>query len=193
MSMELTDELIHRANGVCELCESPKGLVALKLSGAPSGVDGHVVMCGDCSGQIEGSHELTPTHWFCLQESIWSQEPAVQVAGYRILKRLAGTSWAEDLLQQVYLDEETLAWADSEEIDTEAVEVVDSNGAPLTDGDSVTLIRGLDVKGANFTAKRGTLVKNIRLTDDPTHIEGRVNGTSIYLKTCFLKKANSAV
>ncbi|MCB9671399.1 MAG: PhnA domain-containing protein [Alphaproteobacteria bacterium] len=46
----------------------------------------------------------------------------------------------------------------------------------------------LPVKGANFTAKRGTLVKGIRVGDDPTHVEGRVNGQSIYLKTEFLKK-----
>ena len=190
MSIELTDELNHRANGACELCESPKGLVAIELNGTPAGVDGHVVACGDCVGQIEGGHELKPTHWFCLQESIWSQEPAVQVAGYRMLKRLSGASWAEDLLQQVYLDEETLAWAESEDPEIEVLVIVDSNGAALADGDSVTLIRSLEVKGANFTAKRGTLVKNIRLTNDPTHIEGRVNGTSIYLKTCFLKKVN---
>jgi protein PhnA len=59
----------------------------------------------------------------------------------------------------------------------------------LVDGDAVTLIKDLDVKGANFTAKRGTLVKGIRLTDDPALVEGRVNGIAIYLKTAFLKKA----
>jgi protein PhnA len=47
----------------------------------------------------------------------------------------------------------------------------------------------LNVKGGGFTAKRGTLVKNIRTGADPTHVEGRVNKVAIFLKTCFLKKA----
>jgi protein PhnA len=58
----------------------------------------------------------------------------------------------------------------------------------LVEGDSVTLVKDLDVKGANFTAKRGTMVKNIRVGEDPTHIEGKVNKITIMLKTCFLKK-----
>lgn len=53
----------------------------------------------------------------------------------------------------------------------------------------MTLIRDLDVKGAGFTAKRGALVKHIRLTGDVTHIEGKVNKTAIFLKTLYLKKA----
>jgi len=52
------------------------------------------------------------------------------------------------------------------------------------------LIKDLDVKGAGFTAKRGTAVRNISLTSNPEHIEGRVNGTRIVLLTCFLKKSN---
>ena len=61
--------------------------------------------------------------------------------------------------------------------------VKDSNGTILSNGDSVTLIKDLKVKGTSVTLKRGTLVKNIRLTDDAEEIEGLV------LKTCFLKKA----
>lgn len=66
--------------------------------------------------------------------------------------------------------------------------MVDSNGTTLSEGDTVSLIKSLEVKGAGFTAKQGTIVRNIRLGDDPTHIEGKVNGTSIMLKTQFLKK-----
>lgn len=68
--------------------------------------------------------------------------------------------------------------------------VRDSNGAQLNDGDSVTLIKDLKVKGAGTTLKRGTLVKNIRLTDDPAEIEcstKQVKG--LVLRTEFLKKA----
>ena len=53
----------------------------------------------------------------------------------------------------------------------------------------MTIIKDLEVKGAGFTAKRGTVVKNIALTDNPEQIEGRVNGTRIVLLSCFLKKS----
>ena len=68
--------------------------------------------------------------------------------------------------------------------------VKDSNGNILGNGDSVTLIKDLKVKGTSVTLKRGTLIKNIRLTDDPDEIEcnaDKVKG--LVLKTCFLKKA----
>jgi protein PhnA len=65
----------------------------------------------------------------------------------------------------------------------------DSNGALLADGDSVTLIKDLKVKGTSSTLKRGTLVKNIRLTGDPAEIECRVeNIKGLVLRTEFLKK-----
>jgi len=68
-------------------------------------------------------------------------------------------------------------------------EVKDSNGAILQEGDSVTLIKDLTLKGTKITLKRGTLVKGIHLTGDEEEIECRVNGMKgIVLKTCFLKK-----
>jgi len=69
-------------------------------------------------------------------------------------------------------------------------EVRDSNGTALSEGDSVTVIKDLKVKGTSLTLKRGTLVKNIHLTDDPEEIECRVEAIKgLVLKTCFLKKA----
>ncbi|MDH5358342.1 MAG: alkylphosphonate utilization protein, partial [Gammaproteobacteria bacterium] len=115
----------------------------------------------------------------------------VQVMAWRLLKRLDSEDWAQDLLDTLYLEPEVQQWAQA----TESVDNIgeplskDSNGALLQSGDSVTLIKDLDVKGANFIAKRGTLVKNISLTDKPEYIEGRVNGTRIVLLTRFLKKA----
>jgi len=70
------------------------------------------------------------------------------------------------------------------------VVVKDSNGNRLADGDSVTVIKDLKVKGTSVTLKRGTMVKNIRLTDDPDLIEcnaEKVKG--LVLRTEFLKKA----
>ena len=65
----------------------------------------------------------------------------------------------------------------------------DTNGVTLNVGDTVTIIKDLNVKGAGFTAKRGTAVRNISLTTNPEQIEGRVNGVKIVLLTCFLKKS----
>lgn len=181
---ELTAPLTDRAGGACELCGGSDDLQAVEVG--PSDipvVDRAMLQCAACRDSATDS-----PHWFCLQESVWSEVPAVQVASYRLLHGISG-SWARDVLDTVYLDEATLDWAQRGLKDPDAPVVRDSNGKELADGDSVTLIKDLDVKGAGFTAKRGTMVKNIRLGDDPTHVEGRVNGTAIFLKTEFLKKA----
>jgi protein PhnA len=90
----------------------------------------------------------------------------------------------------IYLEDEVRTWAEQ---GIAAAEINgptrDSTGADLKEGDDVTLIKDLVVKGANFTAKRGTLVRNITLTDNPEHIEGKVSGTRIVLVAAFLKKA----
>jgi protein PhnA len=69
------------------------------------------------------------------------------------------------------------------------MEVKDSNGTLLAEGDSVHIIKDLKVKGSSSVIKRGTIVKNIRLTDSEDEIEGRVEKTTMVLKTMFLKKS----
>lgn len=94
-------------------------------------------------------------------------------------------------------DAKTLASSDwgvsdiSWEVESESSssKTVDSNGTELQDGDSVTVIKDLPVKGSSTVIKRGTLIKRIALTDDPTHVDcygGPVKG--LVLKTCFVKK-----
>ncbi|MFZ9035370.1 MAG: alkylphosphonate utilization protein [Francisellaceae bacterium] len=142
--------------------------------------------------QIENPEQMDANHWRCLNDSMWSGVPAVQVMAYRLLKQLAGEGWPQELLDMLYLDEETKAWAEAIEMPSSTDQEdtrKDANGNLLHAGDSVTLIKDLDVKGAGFTAKRGTLVKNITIGTVADHIEGKVNGVSIYLKTAFLKKA----
>jgi protein PhnA len=183
--------LIERAGNACELCESTDNLGELALEMAPStDVDGSVLACGLCASQAQAGSELDKNHLYCLQGAAWSPTPAVQVLAYRLLTRLTDESWATDLLDQMYLEDDVLTWAKAGVVDADDSEQPkDSNGTVLADGDSVTLIKDLVVKGANFTAKRGTMVKNIRVGDDPTHVEGRVNKMSIMLKCCFLKRA----
>jgi len=68
---------------------------------------------------------------------------------------------------------------------------VDSYDVVLNAGDTITLIKDLNVKGANFTAKRGTTVRGISLVaDNPDYIEGRVNGQQIVILTKFVKRSN---
>ena len=95
-------------------------------------------------------------------------------------------------------DEDSGEWLPASELaerranaaaDADRVEVRDAVGNVLADGDQVTLIKDLEVKGGGFTAKRGTLVKGIRLTNNPLHIEGKVNGVQIVLVAAYLKKA----
>ena len=91
----------------------------------------------------------------------------------------------------LYLEDELQAWVDAEadNAEEESVATLDSNGAVLEAGDNVVIIKDLNVKGTSFVAKRGTAVRNISMTNNPEHIEGRVNGTRIVILTCFVKKS----
>ncbi len=79
-------------------------------------------------------------------------------------------------------------WLEGSEAETQEKVARDSNGAPLADGDSVTVIKDLKVKGSSMVIKRGTKVKSVRLTEDPEEVDCKIDGSSIVLKTCFLKK-----
>ncbi|NOX39289.1 MAG: alkylphosphonate utilization protein [Alphaproteobacteria bacterium] len=64
----------------------------------------------------------------------------------------------------------------------------DSNGAELDDGDTVMVVKDLKVKGMSKTLKRGSQIKGIRLTGNPSQIECRIGKSTIVLKTEFMKK-----
>ncbi len=68
------------------------------------------------------------------------------------------------------------------------MDVKDSNGTALSDGDSVQVIKDLKVKGSSSNLKRGKTFKNIRLTSKSGEIECREGKSTLVLKTCFLKK-----
>lgn len=172
----------------CELCSSSSNLTAYEAPGTQA----QAMVCETCRQQLENPSTIDSAHWRGLRDNIWSENPAVKVLAWRVLDRLSSESWAVELSEQLYLDDELLTVAKAgrfpETAEADSASARDSNGTALAAGDSVTLIKDLEVKGAGFTAKRGTLVKDIRLTDDPALIEGRVNGTMIVLKTMFLKK-----
>lgn len=190
MSVEQT--LMARSGSKCELCGADHDLSVFEVTPSDGSEDQAILVCGTCKSQIEQPDSMNANHWRCLNDSMWSPTPAVQVMSYRLLHSLRAEGWPQDLLDMMYLEDDMKAWADSgiaDEDDEEQTPTKDSNGALLQEGDDVTLIKDLDVKGANFTAKRGTLVKNIHLTSNPLHIEGKVNGTQIVLVAAFLKKA----
>lgn len=74
------------------------------------------------------------------------------------------------------------------DVQTDTLVVKDSNGAVLQDGDSVTLIKDLTLRGSSTVIKRGTKVNKIRLTEDPEEVDCKVDGMAIVLRTEFLKK-----
>jgi protein PhnA len=150
-----------------------------------------VTLCDTCKTGVNGEIQDGP-HWKCLNDAIWSTDAAAQVLAYRLLHRMNGEVWARDLLDIAYLEPDNLEWAEAGIVaqDDDALIHRDTNGAILTAGDTVTLIKDLNVKGAGFTAKRGTAVRNISLVhDNEGHIEGRVNGQHIVILTEFVKKS----
>ena len=193
--MTIETSLISRSDGKCELCAAQDDLVVYEIPPVSDGsVDQCLLTCSICRDQIENPESMGANHWRCLNDSMWSQEPPVQVMAWRMLTRLSAEAWPQDLLDMLYLDDETLAWAqasgEGQSEDTNSKHK-DSNGAALTAGDTVTLIKDLNVKGAGFTAKRGTAVRSISLVaDNPEHIEGRVNGQQIVILTQFVKKSS---
>ncbi len=189
--MSISNALSTRSESKCELCaaasELSEYIVPPKVSDE---LDHQVALCSTCLPQIQDLEQLEVNHWRCLNESMWSTVPAVQVLAYRMLNRLHQENWAQDLIAMMYLDDETLEWANHGDHTTSIVHK-DSNGNILQAGDSVSLIQDLNVKGANFTAKRGTAVRRIRLDpDNAEYIEGKVDGQHIVILTKFVKKSN---
>lgn len=192
--MSIEETLRARSESRCELCGAAEHLEVYEVPpAAAQDPDKCALLCATCREQMDNPEAVDVHHWHCLNDSMWSQIPAVQVLAWRMLNRLKDQGWPQDLLDMMYLDEETLAWAQTTvetTTDEVAVQHVDSNGARLEAGDTVTLIKDLNVKGANFTAKRGTAVRGISLVaDNPEQIEGRVNGQQIVILTKFVKKA----
>lgn len=187
--------LLERCGALCEFCTSAENLNAHPVPPDADGVaERNVMLCATCASQVIQESPMDANHWRCLNDSMWSEVPAVQVLAWRMLKRMHDQAWARDLLDMLYLDEDTMSWATSvsDQVEAESsVKHVDSNGSTLETGDTVTLIKDLVVKGGGFTAKRGTAVRGISLVpDNAEHIEGRVNGQKIVILTQFVKKTS---
>ena len=183
-------KLKDRSGSVCEISGTEYDLVVYVLPPTnETTVENSVLMAKHLKDQIENPETTDEKDWRGLSESMWSEHLPVQIVSWRMLARLKNTA----LLDMMYLDEEALEWAkatgEGEEEDENKLVHKDSNGVTLSDGDSVVLIKDLDVKGATFIAKRGAAVHNIKLVwDDANLIEGRVENQNIYILTQYVKK-----
>ncbi|MGZ2487669.1 protein PhnA [Rhizobium pisi] len=98
---------------------------------------------------------------------------------------------AADNDEYIY-DEVTGEWRPASEVAASAgneMVVRDASGNVLADGDSITVIKDLKVKGAGQTLKQGTVIRSIRLTDNPEEIDCRHDGIKgLVLRTEFVRK-----
>ncbi|MEZ5047930.1 MAG: PhnA domain-containing protein [Chitinophagaceae bacterium] len=192
--MKHDKELQKRSQGVCELCASNQDGAAFTIASSPDdSLNAYLWLCPTCISQIENPSTADENHWRLLTESIWSENKTIQVLSWRLLHKFAHLPYASDTLDIAYLDEDTMAWAQADgtgKIMSDSEMHKDSNGNILANGDSVVLIKTLDVKGASFDAKMGTVVKNIKLVENNTEqIEGKVNGSQIVILTKYVRKA----
>jgi protein PhnA len=189
MSVVTEKRLKERSGSLCEISGSDENLVVYlvepKTEATPENC---ILITKSLKDQIENPETMNPNDWRGLSDSMWNENLPVQIVSWRMHARLKNM----DMLEMMYLDEDALEWAKATgEADDDEGKIVhkDSNGNVLLDGDSVVLIKDLDVKGATFTAKRGAAVHNIKLVwDDANLIEGRVENQSIFILTQYVKK-----
>jgi len=192
--MSIEKELKVRCDNKCELCESQDNLVGYNVPPyTDDNFDTCVMICNKCFEKLENLNQGDAEYWTCVKNTMWSQVPAVQVLIWRILNNFKSENWAQSLLDMLYLDEETMKWADhasSDSQDNSSIRHLDSNGVELQNGDTVVIDKDLKVKGTSITAKRGTAVRGIHLVpNNPDQIEGRVNGQMIVILTKFVSKS----
>jgi protein PhnA len=191
--MSVLQTLQDRSNNNCELCGNTTNLKAYRIPPELTDtVDNSLLVCETCLQQINDESKVDANHWRCLNDSMWSEHRAVQIMAWRMLHRLRSEGWPQDLLDMMYLDDETLALARATgEDQDESAKIIhkDANGATLQAGDSVVLIKDLKVKGSSMIAKQGTAVRRISLDpDNAEYIEGKVDGQHIVIITKYVKK-----
>ncbi|MGO1585994.1 PhnA domain-containing protein [Mesonia sp.] len=192
--MSLDQDLMQRADSKCELCGSKENLEIYPVPPQEKvTADTAVLTCETCFEQLQDPEKIEPNHWRCLNDSMWNTTPAVQVVAWRMLTRLKNEGWPQDLLDMMYMEDDTLTWAKSagvqEEEAPKGLVHRDSNGVVIEAGDTVVLIKDLPVKGSSMVAKRGTAVRRVSLVhDNEEHLEGKVDGQQIVILTKFVKK-----
>ncbi len=191
--MGLLEDLINRSGSGCELCGTTANLSIYEVPPVSTGgVDGSLLACDTCKNQIEDPKAMDANHWRCLNDSMWSEHNPVKVVAWRMLSRLKAEGWSQDLLDMMYLEDETLTRAKATGeglLESEKVIHRDVNGVILENGDNVVLIKDLKVKGSSMVAKQGTAVRRISLDrENAEYIEGKVGAQQIVIITKYVKK-----
>jgi protein PhnA len=189
MSIVTEKRLRDRSGSVCEISGADENLVVYLIAPKTEETPENCILISKkLKDQIENPETTDPNDWRGLSDSMWNENLPVQIVSWRMHARLKNN----DMLDMMYLDDDALEWAKATgEADDDEGKIIhkDSNGNILNDGDSVVLIKDLDVKGANFTAKRGAAVHNIKLVwDNAEQIEGRVENQHIVILTQYVKK-----
>ncbi len=191
--MTIKKDLLERNQHKCELCNEEDVRHSYVVSPRKEGLLQNMVgLCDTCFSDIDSLKQLN--HWRCLEGSVWSTVPSVQALSYRLLQRLADEQWAQDTMSSADPGEEIIDWASYRKAGD--IVHIDGFGNVLQNGDNVLLTQALDVKGSNFTASKGTVVKRIRLVNENAdQIEGKINEQQIVILTKYVKKTdyNAAV
>ncbi len=184
--MSISQNLKQRNGELCELCNSESAIHEYIVSPKnDESIENQVALCNTCIDVVDSKE--ASFHWRCLEGSIWSQEPSVQALSFRILQNYKEEDWANNLISSVDLDETVTQWALSS---FEVADVhKDAFGNTLENGDTIVLTQALNVKGTNFTASKGTVVKKIKLVhDNVEQVEGKINDQTIVILCKYVKK-----
>ena len=137
--MTIDAALLQRADSKCELCSATENLSAYDVPPVSiASLDKSILVCSTCLDQIENPDNVDPNHWRCLNDSMWSTTTAVQVMAWRMLNRLKGEGWPNDLLEMLYIEDDVKKWAmtGATEAGSHNEEpTLDVNGAILNNGD----------------------------------------------------------
>ena len=191
--MRLENELKSRSLNSCELCKTTEKLKIYTLQPSKGiNLSDSIYACSICISQIENFSLISPNHWRCINESMWSEFSAVKVISWRMLNRTISSGWSQGLLDMMYLSSDDLEWAkalgDGVEDDIKLIHR-DVNGVILKSGDSVVLVKDLKVKGSSMTAKQGVAIRRISLDhENDNYIEGKICGQNIVIITKYVKK-----
>jgi len=191
--MSVLEELKGRSGNACELCGATSELNVYEVPPVSTGgIDGSILACATCVGQIENPDTMDANHWRCLNDSMWSEYDAVKVVAWRMLARLKSEGWPKDLLDMMYLEPEALDWAKATGeglAESEKIIHRDVYSVRLENGATVVLRKDLKIKGSSQVAKQGTAVRRISLDrENAEYIEGKVGPTMTVIITKYVKK-----
>jgi len=184
--MKISEKLTERCHSTCELCSENAASSAYTVSPKDDqSIDHQVALCDTCFSHLDLNSDKD--YWRILEGSIWHPEDSVKALSYRLLYQLNDQEWANSIFSSSEPEESVLQWALSP---FQTLEIhKDAFGNSLSNGDTVVLTQSLNVKGTNFTAPKGTIVKKIRLVHDNTEqIEGKINEQTIVILTKYVKK-----